>query len=103
LSAAGRVVVASLVAALGSAGAAPAETGWTLWERPIDAATGQPRRDWQRRESFDAERWCRGAMTTAINQAFRAGSPGGRRDAKREVSEYQCLPEGADPQRAARQ
>ena len=94
------MVVASLVAALGGAGAVPAETGWTLWERPIDAATGQPRRDWQRRESFDAERWCRGAMTTAINQTFRAGSPGGRRNAKGEVREYQCLPEGAKPQGA---
>ena len=97
------MVVASLVAALGAAGAAPAETGWTLWERPIDAATGQPRRDWQRRQSFEAERWCRGAMTTAINQALRAGSSGGRRNARGEVSEYRCLPEGADPQKAPRQ
>jgi hypothetical protein len=97
------VLVASIVAALGGPGAAPAETGWTLWERPVDAASGQPRRDWQRRQSFEAERWCRGAMTTAVNQAFRAGSTGGRWDPRTKVSEYQCLPEGADPRRATGQ
>jgi hypothetical protein len=95
----GCFLVASLGAALGAA-AAHAGTGWTLWERPVDAASGQPRGDWQRRGSFEAERWCRGAMTTAINQTLRAGSTGGRLDPKAKISEYQCLPEGTDPRGA---
>lgn len=97
------VLVATLAGVLAGGGAAHGETGWTLWERPVDAATGQPRRDWQRRQSFEAERWCRGAMTTAINQTFRAGSTGGRWDPRGKVTEYQCLPEGTDPREATGQ
>ncbi|MGH7365749.1 MAG: hypothetical protein ACREK9_05010 [Candidatus Rokuibacteriota bacterium] len=66
-----------------------------LWERPLDLK-GQPQGAWHRREVFEAERWCKGAMTIAINKAM---TPKKRDDSenKESIVEYQCRPEGAAP------
>jgi hypothetical protein len=74
-----------------------AQSAWALWERPVDAVTGQPRGAWQRGELFEAERWCKGAMTRAINQTLAAGAKEGKGDPKAPLSEYQCLPQGRTP------
>jgi hypothetical protein len=90
-------LVAALAGALAGAGSLHAQTGWALWQRPVDTSTGQPRDAWKRLEVFEAERWCKGAMTRAINQTLAAGEKGGRRDPKVPLSEFQCLPAGQDP------
>jgi hypothetical protein len=75
-----------------------AESRWTLWERPVDvnsSATGE----WRRTQTFEAERWCKGAMTTAINQNLLAGWKGGRLDPNAKIKEYQCQPEDERPPR----
>lgn len=90
-------LLATLVGALATGGSALAQSGWALWKRPVDTVTGQPRDAWKRVELFEAERWCKGAMTRAINQTLAAGEKGGRRDPKLPLSEFQCLPEGQDP------
>jgi hypothetical protein len=80
--------------------AAEADTAWRLWERPVDLKTGEPRGEWQSREPFEAERWCRGAMTRAINQSIAANSAQTKsRDRAPSLSEFQCLPDGQDPRR----
>ena len=68
---------------------------WLLWERELDGR-GQPRGEWHRKQGFDGERWCRGAMTTTINETLMPKvkpAPG----TKRKLFEYQCLPASADP------
>lgn len=95
-SAAG-ALIATLAAALATAGAAHAQSAWVLWERPVPADPRQPPTAWQRREVFDAERWCKGAMTQAINQTLASTVKGGRWDPHAKVTEFQCLPDGADP------
>lgn len=90
-------MIATLTGVLAVAVPAHGASGWALWERPVDPATGQPQTEWQRTRVFEAERWCKGAMTTAINQTLQAGSKGGRRDSKAKVLEYQCHPESEDP------
>jgi hypothetical protein len=54
--------------------------------------------DWQRRQTYEAERWCRAARTTLVDQAL---TPEARETAMRKgsVVEYQCLPESTDPRR----
>jgi hypothetical protein len=77
---------------------AAAEGRWTLWERAVDlnsSATGE----WRQTRTFEAPRWCNGAMTTAINQNLLAGSKGGRLDPSAKIKEYQCQPEGERPPR----
>lgn len=75
--------------------AAQAENEWMLWERQLDVK-GQPSGEWRRKQVFETERWCKGAMTTAINQMLiaRGSKPA---DVKRGMVEYQCLPSTADP------
>ena len=74
---------------------AQAANEWTLWERQLDSK-GQPSGEWLRKRGFESERWCKGAMTTAINETLRpnetpvAGT-------KRKLFEYQCLPGTVDP------
>jgi hypothetical protein len=72
-----------------SAPVAAAET-WVLWARPCDLAGQTCTGDWQRRETFDAERWCKAALTTAVNKAL---TPEARQAAltKGVVLEYRCL------------
>ena len=89
---AARIVMPAWLAWLGAAGRAePADT-WVLWARPCQLGAPACTGDWQRRETFDAERWCRAALTTAVNKAL---TPEGQRTAltKGEVLEYRCLPE----------
>ena len=73
-----------------------AEEKWVLWDRPLDAK-GERQGDWRRGQVFDTERWCKGAMTTAVNQALTAMSQAG---AKPSFAEYQCLPDSVDPRPA---
>jgi hypothetical protein len=89
-------LTATLGAVLTLATAAHGENKWALWERPVDLNSQAPG-PWRPTQVFEGERWCKGAMTTAINQNLRAGWKGGRLDPKAKVSEYQCLPEGKDP------
>ncbi|HSL51276.1 MAG TPA: hypothetical protein VK878_19555 [Candidatus Deferrimicrobiaceae bacterium] len=92
-----RALIATLAGVLTVAPAAHPESAWTLWERPVNPATGQPQSEWQRRQRFEGERWCKAAMTRAINQTLAAGWKGGRWNPNAKVTEYQCLPESADP------
>lgn len=85
-----RVAVTMLLGGLSvSAPVAAAET-WVLWARPCDLAGQKCTGDWHRRETFDAERWCKAALTTAVNKAL---TPDARRAAltKGVVLEYRCL------------
>jgi hypothetical protein len=93
--------IAVLVGALAVSAAAHAESGWVLWERPVDSSTGQGGSPWQKRQRFEAERWCRGAMTRAINQTLTGALKRGRWDPRAKVTEYQCLPEGTEPPKPA--
>jgi hypothetical protein len=74
---------------------AQAANEWTLWERQLDGK-GQPSSEWRRKQGFESERWCKGAMTTAINETL---MPKERpvAGAKRKLHEYQCLPGTTDP------
>ncbi|MEX2220607.1 MAG: hypothetical protein WEG40_02320 [Candidatus Rokuibacteriota bacterium] len=89
------ILIGTLCGALVLSPGAHADDGWTLWERPVDL-NGQALGGWQRKQVFEAERWCRGAMTSAINRTLRAGWKDGRPDPKAKMAEYQCLPEGED-------
>ncbi len=93
-----RALLALLGGMLAVAPAARAENRWTLWERPVNLdspASGE----WRRTQTFEAERWCKGAMTTAINQNLLAGWKSGRLDPKAKITEYQCLPEAELPRK----
>lgn len=81
-------LVAALCGLLGLAAAARADTAWVLWERSLDY-TGQADGDWSRKQVFEGERWCKGAMTNLVNLTLMRK--------KKHVAEYQCLPETADP------
>ena len=97
-----RLLGACLGGLLALMGTAYGETAWMLWERPVDLSTGEPRGEWRTRQSFEAERWCRGEMTRAINRTLGAtGSKtkGKTRERAPTIAEFQCLPEGEDPQR----
>ena len=74
---------------------AQAENEWMLWERQLDG-TGQPRGEWRRKKGFETERWCKAAMTTAINETLMPKERPAA-GAKRELFEYQCLPGTVDP------
>jgi hypothetical protein len=86
-----RVALIMLLGLSVSAPVAAAET-WVLWARPCDLAGQTCTGDWQRRETFDAERWCKAALTTAVNKALTSEA---RQAAltKGIVLEYRCLPE----------
>jgi len=60
-----------------SAPVAAAET-WVLWARPCDLAGQKCTGDWHRRETFDAERWCKAALTTASTRRSRRRPAGPR-------------------------
>jgi len=85
-----RVALITLLGGLSvSAPVAAAET-WVLWARPCALAGQTCTGDWQRRETFDAERWCKAALTTAVNKALTSEA---RQAAltKGVVLEYRCL------------
>ncbi len=75
---------------------AAAEGSRVLWARSCDFTAATCGGAWQRRQVFEAERWCRAARTFAVNQAL---TPEGRQAAwaKGSVVEYQCLPDTVDP------
>ena len=91
-----RVVVLVLLGVGAVFGSVAAQEKWVLWERQLDSK-GEGLIDWRRGRVFDAERWCKGAMTTAINQALTQTIQVPR---KPSLVEYQCLPESADPRKA---
>ena len=95
---AGRTVV-TILFLLCAATTAAAEGGWVLWSRRCDFKSPSCSGEWRRMETFEAERWCRGARTNLINQAL---TPEGRERAEKAgtVVDYQCLAEGADPRGA---
>jgi hypothetical protein len=83
---------------LASATSASAEGAWVLWARTCDVRSQVCGGEWQRRETYEAERWCRAARTTAVNKAF---TPEASKAAttRGTVEEYQCLPDtGAPPE-----
>jgi len=73
-----------------------AEGVWVLWARPCDLKAQTCAGEWQRRQVFDAERWCKAAQTAAVNQALTLE---GIRASWRKgiIVEYQCLPDTVDP------
>ena len=80
-----------VLAVLSSAGA---EGAWVLWARPCDVRSQICGGEWQRRATYEDERWCRADRTRAVNEAL---TPAVRKAAKRTVVEYECLPDNADP------
>jgi hypothetical protein len=91
-----RAMLGLLGGVLAVAPAARAEDRWTLWERPVDLNSAAAT-EWRNTQTFDAQRWCKGAMTTAINRNLIAGVKDGRLDPRAKINEYQCLPEGERP------
>ena len=53
-------------------GATSAHSGdaWVLWARTCNVKTQTCTGPWRRRDSYEAERWCRAARATLVNQAF---------------------------------
>jgi len=96
------VVRAIVLVSLGAGaviGPAAAEEKWVLWGRPLDD-TGEQQGDWSRGPVFESERWCKGAMTYAINQTLSKNQAQSKTQKNRSggnLAEYQCLPESADP------
>lgn len=90
------ILLAMLVGQFTVAMVATAQSEWALWQRQM-GASGQPLSAWRRTQLFDAERWCKGAMTQAINQSLSAGVTDGRRDPRLPITEYQCLPAAQGP------
>jgi hypothetical protein len=82
-------------------GPAAAEEKWVLWDRSL-ASKEQQQGEWRRGPVFDGERWCKGAMTTAINQALTrpAQSQTAPVRTRPTLSEYQCFLESVDPRTA---
>jgi hypothetical protein len=79
---------------------ARAEDAWVLWARTCSVKTQTCGGDWQRRQTYEAERWCRAARTTLVNQAFTAEARE-TTGKKGTIAEYQCLPASVDPARPA--
>ena len=92
-----RLAGSSLCWLLASATSASADGAWVLWARPCDIRSQVCRGEWQRRQTYEAERWCRAARTTAVNQG---ATPEGRKSAyaRGSIVEYQCLPETVAPE-----
>ena len=56
-----RIVGAVLCWVLALAMAASAEGAWVLWARPCDLRNQVCGGEWQRRLTYETERWCRAA------------------------------------------
>jgi hypothetical protein len=88
--------VALVLWGLAVAGAAHADGGWVLWARSCNVKSQTCGGDWQRRETYEAERWCRAARATAVNKAFTPEASKAA-TARGTVDEYQCLPDTTAP------
>lgn len=90
------IVGAVLCWCLAGATFASAEGAWSLWVRACNARSEVCGGEWQRRQTYEAERWCRAARTVAVNQAL---MPAGRKvaSARGIVPEYECFPDTVDP------
>jgi len=75
---------------------AAADGAWVLWARTCSLKSQVCGGDWHRRETYEAERWCRAARATAVNKAFTPEASKAAA-ARGTVEEYQCLPEGTAP------
>jgi hypothetical protein len=85
-----------LLGCLATATPAGAAGEWVLWARTCDVKSQTCAGEWQRRQTYEAERWCRAARTTLVNQAF-TREAWETTAAKGKVIEYQCLPSSANP------
>jgi len=90
------VAFTTLGCLLAVATSAHSDGGWVLWARGCDVKTQVCGGEWRRRQTYEAERWCRAAWTASVNQALTSR---GRQAAwaKGTVVEYQCLPDTVDP------
>ena len=79
-----------------SAAPASAEGTWVLWARTCNIKSQVCDGEWQRRETYEAERWCRAARATAVNKAFTPEASKAA-TARGTVDEYQCLPDTTGP------
>lgn len=89
----GAAILGGLLATVPSAAA---EGAWVLWVRTCSLKNQVCGGEWHRRETYEAERWCRAARATAVNKAF---TPEASKAAalKGAIEEYQCLPENTPP------
>jgi hypothetical protein len=85
----GRRLLLALLCLLGLAASAHADSAWVLWARTCDLKSERSG-DYQRRQTYEAERWCKAAWTARVNEAL---TPEGTQAAvtKGTVTEYQCL------------
>ncbi|MFI5374509.1 MAG: hypothetical protein ACHQ8D_07755 [Candidatus Rokuibacteriota bacterium] len=85
-----------MLSCLVGATSAHSEGAWVLWARTCNVKTQTCTGPWRRRDTYEAERWCRAARTTLVNQAF---TQEGRETAETRgtLVEYQCLPGSVDP------
>jgi len=90
-----RIALAVLSCLVGAT-SAHSEGAWVLWARTCNVKTQTCAGPWRRRDTYEAERWCRAARTTLVNQAF---TQEGRETAETRgtLVEYQCLPGSVDP------
>lgn len=89
----GAAILCGLLATVTSAAA---EGAWVLWVRTCSIKSQVCGGEWHRKETYEAERWCRAARATAVNKAF---TPEATKAAalKGAIEEYQCLPENTSP------
>jgi hypothetical protein len=89
----GRRVLLALVCRL-AATSAHADSAWVRWARTCDLKS-QRCGDYQRRQTYEAERWCKAAWTAWVNQTL---TPEGTQAAvaKGLVTEYQRRPDTID-------
>ena len=92
------LAVAALVS-LTSAWSARADGSWVLWTRTCSVKAQPCSAEWRKRQTYEAERWCRAARTTLINQAFSQEAQE-LTAARGTLIDYQCLPESVDPREA---
>lgn len=90
------VAAALLGWSLVSATPASAEGTWVLWARTCNIRSQVCDGEWQRRGTYEAERWCRAARATAVNKAFTPEAIKAAA-ARGTIEEYQCLPDATAP------
>ena len=86
------------ITAIAGLGVTPAHAdgAWVLWARTCSLKGSSCSGEWQQRQKYEAERWCRAARTTLVNQALtrEAQEVAARRGT---VLDYQCLPDSVKP------